>query len=219
MNILYSVLCFLFGMAFGNISTGYFVAKKNHVDIMHEGSGNVGSTNALRTMGKKGGLITLLGDVIKALIPVLLVKFVFFKDLPGFENGLYSTQYFALLTGLGVVLGHNYPVWLHFKGGKGIASTGGTVIAVSPIMAGTLFSLFLIVVAVFRYVSLGSLIAVLGVPVMLSFLYPGQWVLTLIGCLYAFFAYIQHRGNIVRLINHTERKLSFKKTGESNESK
>ena len=205
----YSIICFICGILCGNISTGYFVAKANHVDIMHEGSGNVGSTNALRTMGKLGGALTLVGDILKALIPVLLVKFVFFKDLQGLDNGLFSTDYYMLLTGFGVVLGHNYPFWLHFKGGKGIASTGGMMLGFTLPIAWVLFGTFIVVVAITKYVSLGSLIAILGIPVGIALLYPGKWVLLIIGILYAASAYYSHRGNIDRLIHHTERKISI----------
>lgn len=210
MNVLYSFLCVIAGYLFGNISTGYFVAKKNHVDIMHEGSGNVGTTNALRTMGAKGGFPTLIGDIIKAIVPLLLVRYVIFKDLQGYDNGLFSTDYFVLITGLGVVLGHNFPFWLSFKGGKGIASTCGTILVINPIIAGILLGVFGIVVGITKYVSLGSLIAILGVPVAVGFLYPGKWVLVILACFYVIFAYIQHRGNIDRLIHHNERKLNFK---------
>ena len=218
MNILYSVIVFVCGSLFGNISTGYFVAKKNHVDIMHEGSGNVGSTNAMRTMGTKKGLITLLGDIVKAVLPLCLVRFVFFKDLSGLPNGAFSTDYFVLLTGLGVVVGHCFPFWLHFKGGKGIASTGGSIIVFNPLMAGILFSIFCVVVAIFKYVSLGSLIAILGVPVAISIMYPGKWVLIIVGALYTIVAYYQHRGNIERLIKHNERKFSFGKKDKKEEN-
>ena len=92
-------ICLVLGYAFGCISTGYIVGKAQKVDIRKYGSGNVGTTNALRTLVKKAALITLLGDVLKCAVPVVLIKFLVFKDLP-------ETDLFGLYTALGAVLGH-----------------------------------------------------------------------------------------------------------------
>lgn len=107
-KILFSLIL---GYGFGCISTSYFVGKANHIDIRNYGSGNAGTTNALRTLGMKAGIITFLGDAIKAIAPVLLIKYLIFSE------SSYSSL-LLLYTGLGVVLGHNFPVWLNFKGGK-----------------------------------------------------------------------------------------------------
>lgn len=208
--MLNSMLCIFAGYLFGCISTGYLVAKWNHVDIRNEGSGNVGSTNALRTMGVKGGALTLAGDISKALIPVLLVKYYFFRGLEGMPSGLYSTEFYTLLTGLGVILGHNFPFWMKFKGGKGIASTGGVLLAFNLPVAGVLLAVFLAVVAVTRYVSLGSLLGIAGLPVAILICYPGKWVLFVLGLLYVILAFFRHRANIGRLIHGTENKLGAK---------
>lgn len=210
-NILFSVLCIAAGYLCGCISTGYLVAKFNHVDIRHEGSGNVGSTNALRTVGLKGGMLTLLGDVLKALIPTLLVKYLFFAGLAGTETGWFSTDYFTLVTGLGIVLGHNFPFWMHFKGGKGIASTGGVLLVFNLPLAGVLLGIFVLVVMATRFVSLGSLIGVLGIPIGIAICYPGKWALVLVGSFYTILAFIRHRSNIKRLIQGNENKLGMKK--------
>lgn len=128
-------LVLLLGYAFGNIPTGVIVGRANHVDIKHEGSGNIGSTNALRTMGfLHGGLPTLLGDFAKAMIPVALTKYVIASGLSGSSYGLYSTDFYTLLAGLGAVLGHNFPVVLRFKGGKGVAATYGTMLIFQPMI-------------------------------------------------------------------------------------
>jgi len=104
------LVCLSVGYGFGCFSTGYVVGKANKIDIRKYGSGNAGTTNALRILGWKAGIITFLGDAIKALIPVLLVRYFLQGDSYG--------QLLSLYTGLGVVLGHNFPFWLNFKGGK-----------------------------------------------------------------------------------------------------
>ncbi|MCI8626217.1 MAG: glycerol-3-phosphate 1-O-acyltransferase PlsY [Lachnospiraceae bacterium] len=211
LNILYSAACIVIGYLCGCISTGYLVGRLKHVDIQKEGSGNLGATNALRTTGLSGGLITLAGDILKALLPVLLVKYYFFNDLAGTESGWFSTEFFVLLIGLAIILGHNFPFWMHFKGGKGIASTGGILLAFHLPIAGVLLAIFLIVAAVTRYVSLASLIAVTGVPIAIGLCYPGKWALVIIGAAYTVLAFVRHRANIVRLLQGNENKLGQKK--------
>ena len=113
------LVCLLIGYIFGLFQTGYFYGKTQGVDIRKMGSGNAGSTNALRTMGIKAGMITLLGDCFKCVIAVLVVR------------GIYGQSHadilplLSLYTGFGAVLGHNFPFYLKFKGGKGIAVTAG----------------------------------------------------------------------------------------------
>ena len=128
------LICLLIGYAFGLIQTGYIYGKINNIDIRTLGSGNAGTTNALRTLGWKAGVITFIGDCLKCVVAVLLVRFVY--------KGAGNTDLLAIYTGLGAVLGHNFPFYLKFKGGKGIASTAGLILAVHPVM-------FLIVAAVF----------------------------------------------------------------------
>ena len=108
-------ICLLLGYAFGCFSTGYFVGKLHHIDIRQYGSGNAGTTNALRTLGKKAGAMTFLGDVLKCIIPILFIRHILFV-------GVEYLPLLVLYTAVGVVLGHNYPFYLHFKGGKGIAA-------------------------------------------------------------------------------------------------
>lgn len=211
LNLIYSICCICVGYLCGCISTGYLVGKKNHIDIRQEGSGNVGATNALRTTGVKGGLVTLLGDVLKALIPALLVKYVLFSEFSGTDLGWFSRDYFVLLTGLSIVFGHNFPFWMHFKGGKGISSTGGVLLVFNLPIAGVLFAIFLAIVALTRYVSLGSIIAVCGIPVAIAVCYPGKWALILLGLFFTVLAIFRHRANITRLLQGTENKLGAKK--------
>lgn len=194
------ILCLLFGYIFGCFSTGYFIGKKNKVDIRKYGSGNVGTTNTLRTLGAKAGAITLLGDVLKAVIAILLVRFLLFPD---YENLKLLTLY----TGLGVVLGHNYPFWLKFKGGKGIAATGGAMATFDPLIIPIGLPLFVLVVAVTRYVSVGSLCVAIMFPIWILIRYPGDVHMLIVSLMYTALAFIKHRSNIQRLLNGTENKL------------
>ena len=200
------------GYGFGCFSTGYFVGKMYGIDIRNSGSGNVGTTNALRTLGKKAGLLTFLGDFLKALIPCLIVFFIFSSR----EN--HACYLYTLCIGLGVVLGHNYPFYLHFKGGKGIAVTAGVIVASSLDwrFVGAGLVIFITVVAVTRYVSLGSLIVVWLIPLYTIIFYRDTpyFIATLcISLLFTVSGYNKHRSNIKRLLNGTENKLTAKKKG------
>ncbi|MFT4143943.1 MAG: glycerol-3-phosphate 1-O-acyltransferase PlsY [Mobilitalea sp.] len=204
------ILCLLFGYVFGCFSTGYFMGKLNKVDIRQYGSGNVGTTNALRTLGAKAGAITLLGDSLKAIIPMVLVRFLFLKD---YDYNLLLTLY----TGFGVVLGHNYPVWLKFKGGKGIAATGGVMVAFDPLIVPFALPIFIAIVALTRYVSLGSLFVAVFLPVWIFIRYPGDLHMLILSLAFMVVAFIKHTANIKRLLNGTENKIGQKAKLVSNE--
>ena len=149
-------ICLLIGYAFGLIQTGYIYGKIRGVDIRKEGSGNAGSTNALRTMGIKAGLVTLLGDCFKCVFAVVTVYLIYGKTYADIFPLL------AMYAGMGAVLGHNYPFYLNFKGGKGIAATAGLILSTTNVwMVLICLFAFLGIVAVTRYVSLGSLAVVI----------------------------------------------------------
>ena len=120
-------ICLLIGYAFGLIQTGYIYGKMKGVDIRKEGSGNAGSTNALRTMGIKAGLVTLLGDCFKCVFAVVTVYLIYGKTYADIFPLL------AMYAGMGAVLGHNYPFYLNFKGGKGIAATAGLILSTTNV--------------------------------------------------------------------------------------
>ena len=117
----YRMICLVVGYIFGLFPSGKIVGKMKHVDLTKEGSGNIGATNAQRVTGVSGGLMTLLGDVLKAVIPMLIALAVFH----GVGNGRQTLMLYA---GIGAVLGHDFPFMRHFKGGKGIASLLGVVL-------------------------------------------------------------------------------------------
>lgn len=198
-----SFICLIIGYVFGCFSTGYIIGKFNHIDIRNYGSGNSGTTNALRTLGVKAGILTLLGDALKAIIPMLILRFI--PIIPPEELPLL-----LLYTGLGVVLGHNFPIWLNFRGGKGIAATAGVMIAFDLRFGLAAFIIFSIIVLITRYVSLGSLVIALIFPIGVYIFYQGDIHMLFLSSLFTILAYIKHSGNIVRLLHGTERKLGQK---------
>lgn len=194
------IISLLFGYVFGCFSTGYFIGKVYKVDIRKYGSGNVGMTNALRTLGPKAGAMTLLGDLLKAVVPMLLVRFLIFK---GDDN----IDLLALYTGLGVVLGHNYPVWLKFKGGKGIAATSGVLVAFDPWIIPVGLPIFVLIVAITRYVSLGSLFIGILFPLWVLIRHSGDIHMLILSLIFMLLAFLRHRLNIKRIIDGTENKF------------
>lgn len=209
------LICIAIGYLFGLIQTGYIYGILNHVDIRKHGSGNAGTTNALRTLGWKAGVITFLGDCLKCILAVALVRLIFA------EHG--DVSLLAIYAGLGVVLGHNYPFYLNFKGGKGIAATAGLVLSVNPVMFLSIALVFVAIVLITQYVSLGSLIImVLFVVEVVLYGQSGGFGLET-AQLYEFYivvivlaglAFFRHRENIVRLIKGTENKTNIRKIGK-----
>lgn len=191
------------GYFFGCISSGYIVGKIYHIDIRDKGSGNAGTTNVLRTLGKLPALLTFAGDLLKAIVPVLVIRLILDTPVDWYLLCLYM--------GLGVVLGHNYPFYLKFKGGKGIAVTSAVILSTAHpllILAGLL--IFIVIVAITRYVSLGSLLVAWYIPANTIIFYrenPLFVHMIVVSLLFTAFAYFQHRQNIVRLLNGSENKL------------
>lgn len=209
------IICLGIGYLFGIFQTAYIYGKMNGIDIREYGSGNAGTTNALRVLGKKAGLVVFFGDVAKTVLAVELVRFLFANThgdmLP--LLGLYAAA--------GAILGHNFPFQLGFKGGKGIACTAGLVVTLGPIVTVLEAATFLLVVGLTRYVSLGSIVVVIELVIDLIVLgqsgYYGmsQAHLTefyvLCGAL-SLMAIYRHRANIKRLLNGTESKIFQKKS-------
>lgn len=201
------IICLVIGYAFGLIETGYLYGKLNGIDIRQHGSGNSGTTNALRVLGKKAGLIVFLGDVVKTLLPCVAVRILFRDDAP-------MAYLLMLYTGLGVILGHNYPFYLKFKGGKGIAATAAVLTALDLRLMLVCLVCFVLVVAVSRFVSLGSLVVatvflVWNVVMAESYGIPqaGLTDYYIVAAAISGLAFWRHRENIVRLVHGTENKL------------
>ena len=207
-------LCIVLGYLVGSFSTGYVIGLINHVDIREMGSGNAGTTNAFRTLGKKAGIITFIGDFFKALLVVLLVRWVIYKDVD-------YVKLLELICGFGCVLGHNFPVWLKFHGGKGIAVTAGVFVAIDPLILPFGIPLFAILVITTKYVSVGSLAVLTLFPIWNAFRFrelPFYWAIVVVSCMYTVMAFFQHRQNIKRLMNGTENKIGQKKHLEQEEA-
>ena len=209
-------ICLIIGYVFGLFQTGFIYGKLHHIDIREYGSGNAGTTNTLRTLGWKAGLITFIGDAGKAILAMLAVWFLFHGNYP---DGVKLLELYA---GLGAVLGHNFPFYLNFKGGKGIACTAGVIITFHPPMAIACLLIFVVTVAATRYVSLGSmLVAMCFYLQLIIFVSEGylkiseelQMEIYVLGGVFLVLALWRHRENIKRLLSRTENKFSIKNAG------
>ena len=218
MNILARFVCLVCGYLFGIIQTAYIYGRLHGIDIRQHGSGNSGTTNALRVLGKKAGLIVFLGDLLKGVVACSLTHIILdMVNLPGVSDNKYL---FVLYMGLGVVLGHNFPFYMQFKGGKGIAATSGMIIGLWDWrLIVILLAVFIISVAVTKYVSVGSILIMSGFFILYTiFAIMGDYNFAEIAKLIesivvagviAGLAIFRHRANIKRLIAGTENKLSF----------
>ena len=213
------LVCVLIGYCFGLFQTAYLLGRLKGIDIRDYGSGNSGTTNALRTLGKKAGLVTFAGDCLKCIAAVCLVR-VLFSDTYGDMMPLLS-----FYTAGGVILGHNFPFYLGFRGGKGVAATAGLVMCLNPIMTVLGIITFFGTLILTHYVSLGSLLVYVGILIELPILgHLGVFHMSaahtvemyLVALALAVLAFWQHRGNIQRLRTGTERKTYlFKKKPEN----
>jgi len=182
----------------GSIPFGIIIARVfGGVDPRSGGSKNIGATNVGRTAGRAAGILTLALDVGKGVAPMLALRLLF-------PDPLLMT-----LTGIAAITGHLFPVFLGFKGGKGVATTCGVMLVVSPIAALLSLAVFSIVVLVKRYVSLGSIISCASLPVFLSVL-PGARVYVPMGVAVSILIIVKHRENIKRLVAGTENKVGKK---------
>lgn len=178
----------------GSIPTGLLLAKAAGVNIRETGSGNIGATNVYRTLGRKVGIMTLVGDCLKGLIPVLIAK----------QLGLHEAWIAA--TGLAAFLGHIYTIFLGFKGGKGVATALGVFLGVSPLSVLVALGVFILVLAKWRYVSLASITAAAAMPLVIALLEPKKLLIAMSLAIAALVIY-KHRENIRRLRSGTESKF------------
>jgi glycerol-3-phosphate acyltransferase PlsY len=198
----------------GSIPTGYLVAKSRGIDIRKVGSGNIGATNVLRTLGKPAGVFVLVVDALKGFIACSLVGGLVFRLLLGsVPEG--SIEFVKITGGLFAILGHNYTCFLNFKGGKGIATSAGVALALLPVALGIAFVVWLVLLAITRYVSVASIGAALVLP--FAAWWPGGNSRTMIVVAAAIggLAIYKHRTNMQRLMNGTENRLGKKKEAAS----
>jgi len=194
----------------GSIPFGYIVAKAKGVDIRSVGSGNIGATNVFRSISKGWGLFTFACDFLKGLLPVLL-----FPVLAAQLGSAGSADGLKLLCGMGAIAGHNWPIFLHFKGGKGVATSAGAVLGIAPSAVGIGLAVWVISFLLLRYVSLASMLAAVTIAI-------GAWLMGPVRnhssalvpsalSLMAVLIVLRHHANIKRLLSGTENRFNFKK--------
>lgn len=216
------IFCLVIGYVFGLFQTAYIYGRLHGIDIRNYGSGNAGTTNTMRVLGTKAGLLVLFGDIIKCILAIVVTGLLFDKSHPD------MVYLFKLYAAAGAILGHNFPFYLHFKGGKGIAATAGLILSFHPYFIPVGVILFFGTFFTTHYVSLGSLLVYAGF--MIEIVVMGQMgifgmsqahliELYVIAALLTVMAYYKHRENIVRLLKGEERKtyLTHKKEEKKEE--
>jgi acyl phosphate:glycerol-3-phosphate acyltransferase len=191
----------------GSLPTGYLVARARGIDIRTVGSGNIGATNAMRVLGKPAGIIVFAVDILKGFaagrwIPVLAI--IFFPALAAQRENL------ALTAGVAAILGHVYPCWLKFKGGKGIATSAGVGLAWAPAGCGVALAAWALVLWATKYVSLASIVAAVTLPLAVWLCGGSPTMVCILAGLSALAIY-KHKANMQRLLNGTENRIGAKK--------
>lgn len=213
------IICLVIGYAFGLFQTAYIYGKLHGIDIRNYGSGNAGTTNTLRVLGTKAGILVLFGDIAKCILAVVAVNLIFGKSHP---EMIYLLKIYAAA---GAILGHNFPFYLKFKGGKGIAATAGMILSFHPYFIPVAVVLFFGIFFTTHYVSLGSLLfytgfliemIVLGQMGVFHMSQPLLIELYVVTAVLTVMAYYKHKENIKRLLNGTERKTYLSHKNKEN---
>lgn len=206
------IIVALIAYLLGSISFSVIISKKMAgFDVREKGSGNAGSTNVLRTVGKKAAILTLICDCLKGVIAIL-VAFIAGKIMKNLDGALLIQ-----LAGIFVIVGHTFPVFFKFKGGKGVATSLGVLLMVNWQIGLICLVFALIIMALTRFVSLGSVAAAILFPVLTIFIHtnylvPGNYIV--FGIILGVFVIFNHRSNVQRLLTGKENKLSFKGTNK-----
>jgi glycerol-3-phosphate acyltransferase PlsY len=209
------ILTILIGYLLGSIPSGFLVAKARGVDIRTLGSGNIGATNVFRILGTPAGIFVLFADALKGWLAVAVVaELVGRRLLPGSSD--LTRQWLAICGGVTAVLGHNYTCWLHFKGGKGIATSAGVLLALVPWALVIILSIWILVIAFTRFVSLASISASAALPFATWFT-TGSLTLTIFTGVLGALAIYKHKANIQRLLNGTENRLKKRQPAGTNQ--
>ncbi|MCM3627437.1 glycerol-3-phosphate 1-O-acyltransferase PlsY [Paenibacillus glycanilyticus] len=200
--MIYAVIAVVLSYLLGSVSFSIVIARLvKGIDIREHGSGNAGATNTIRVLGKGPGLLCFVLDFGKGIAAVFIGRWL------GLDEGVDWTP---AICGLAAIIGHNWPIYFNFKGGKGIATTIGALASLAFVPAIIAGVVTIIVIAITRYVSLGSLIFAALTPVLISIFYYSAPVLT-VSLILCVFAFVRHRTNIVKLLQGTENKLGAKK--------
>lgn len=205
---MFRLICLVIGYAIGCIQTAFIVGKlMGHIDIRNFGSGNAGTTNVTRVLGAKAGAIVFIGDILKGVIAFVICSIIFNGGGTFFSGDSLIPGIYA---GVGVILGHDFPFYLKFRGGKGIASTLGIILCINPIVALVTYVLGFVAVVITKYISMSSLVMTLACPIIMLLLRLEKEAVIIMFLVMAL-AYYQHRGNIKRLLKGEENKFSIKK--------
>lgn len=206
---LYLIIPFAF--LIGSIPFGIIFTRHKNIDIRSAGSKNIGATNVLRTAGKTPAVLTLLGDMFKGALAVLLCKLIIVK-MSGITDAAQlnvTLDVWMGISGLAVVLGHMYSVFLSFKGGKGVATGFGVFIVYSPAVAGISLLVWILVALISKYSSLAAIVAVINMPIAL-FAFNASAIKIVVAILIAVIIIIKHKSNIKKLLSGTESKIGKK---------
>ena len=192
----------LFGYLLGSVPTGLILTKLfSKVDPRKMGSQNIGATNIFRTAGKALGLLTLVGDLLKGAIPVIIAIHLDLSDPLRFP-----LDFWIAIAGLSPVLGHIFPIFLGFKGGKGVATALGVYLLISPVAVLIEVFIFLGIVWKWRFVSLGSIICALTIPILIAFFRSDSQAYFILSVIIGALILFRHQSNISRLLQGTENK-------------
>jgi len=179
------------------------------IDLREQGSGNLGATNVMRVLGWKAALVTLALDVAKGAVAVLAAWLI----VPVSQFGVAANEWAMIAATLAAILGHSYSPYIGFKGGKGVATAAGALLFLTPLAWPILLLTFIIVLFVTRMVSLGSLVMAVEYPVLIWFLYPGDWPRLALAIAAAGLVIWRHSENIVRIIHGEESRISLSQIG------
>ena len=198
----------VFSYLLGSLPTAFLVAKAHGIDIRTVGSGNVGATNVFRALGKWWGLLTFAADVMKGFIPAMVFPLMACRCW-GYEG---EAVYLGLVCAALAIAGHNWPIFLGFKGGKGVATSAGALMGVAPVAGAIGLGAWLLVFLPTRYVSLASIVAALAISISAWILYLDQGpVLPGVLTVLAGILILRHHANIGRLLHGTENRIEFRK--------
>jgi glycerol-3-phosphate acyltransferase PlsY len=205
-----ALACGVVGYLLGSFPAGYFAGRLAGVDVRSVGSGNIGATNVLRVLGKRWGYPVFLIDSFKGFAAVRFA-FLFVTYRP--EAKAFA-EYFAILAAIMSVVGHSFPVWLRFKGGKGVATSSGALIGLMPLAVPLVFLVWVVVFETTRYVSLASIIAAVALPIIVSVLarwkFVDTWALIYFSIMIMLLVLWRHRSNCSRLLKGTEQRFTRK---------
>lgn len=195
-NFLVYFASLIIGYLIGSIPFGFLISRLKRIDIRNYGSKNIGFTNVYRTLGPLYAIPVLILDVAKGFLPTYFAS---------------NLELIPSIVGLGTILGHIFTPFLHFKGGKGVATTIGALLALTPIVLLVGIGIFTVVLAIFSYVSLASICFAISLPITALFFYPKDLKLLLGIIIISLLIIVSHRSNLIRLFNKTEPKFSLRK--------